>query len=148
MPGPLVVYTGGAAGGGMVKLLSHGIKSFMPKVMAGLSSPVVQAVGIAEVIDNFQDMFGNPDDPVVQQGLEEVAKTVGHILNDENILWPTDPRTGEAIVPRYLTFDINQGRAWFSKQHYSKKTVDAAFRRGQARGRRSRNTRVRGTTSV
>lgn len=144
MPYPIAVY---AAGGGSVKLMSYGIKSFMPKIMAALTSPVAAAVGLSEIIDLYQDMFDTPDDPDAQQGLEEIAKSVAHLLNDSEILWPTD-REGEAITPRYLTIDLNRGRAWYAKNYYSKKSVDAGFRRGASRGRRSRQTRVTGTTTV
>lgn len=143
MPGPLVPI----ATVGTVKVFSHGIKAFMPKIMAGLNNPVFQAVGISEVIDNLQDLFGNPSDPDEQQGLEEIAKTIGHFLNDPEILWPRD-RAGEPIAPQYLTIDLNRGRAWYSTRHISKKGMDSAYRRGRAHGSRSRNTRVRGEVSV
>lgn len=136
-----------AVGSGAVQIFSHGIKAFMPKMMAGLNNPVFQAVGISEIIDNLQDLFGNPSDPSEQQGLEEIAKTIGHFLNDPTILWPRD-NEGNPIVPQYLTIDLNRGRAWYTKGYTSRKGANAAYKRGRAHGRNSRRMRVRGTGSV
>lgn len=141
--GPLIP----SAGGGAVRIFSHGIKAFMPKVMAGLNNPVFQAVGISEIIDNLQDLFGNPSEPSEQQGLEEIAKTIGHFLNDPEILWPRN-REGEPIQPKYLVIDLNRGRAWYSLRHYSRKSVNSSYRKGRAHGRSSRRVRTRGEVSV
>lgn len=68
--------------------------------------------------------------------IEEAARTAARLLglNGDEVLWPTRRRTGEPIVPKYLTIDLSRGRAWYSTTHYSFKSVRAARRRGSSRG--------------
>lgn len=71
--------------------------------------------------------------------LEEAARSTYRMLgldNDE-VLWPRK-RDGNSITPRYFVLDIGRGRAWFSQKYYSRKSVNAGFRRGRARGFRRR----------
>lgn len=134
----------------IIPLFSGTIKKFAPRMMAGVKNPIFQAIAIGEIVDTVQELVGADGSDLTAselQGIEEVAKMVGHILNDESVLWPTT-RDGEPIPPRYLTINLDQGRAWFHRDYYSRKSVNAARRRGWGRGRNSRRTRVRGEVNV
>lgn len=134
----------------IIPILSQTLKSFAPRMMAGVRNPIFQSVAIGEIVDTVQSHLGTDGADLSSseiQGIEEVAKMVGHILNDESVLWPTT-RDGEPIPPRYLTINLDQGRAWFHRDYYSRKSVQSARRRGWGRGRNSRRTRVRGDVSV
>lgn len=134
----------------IIPILSQTLKSFAPRMMAGVRNPIFQSVAIGEIVDTVQSHLGTDGSDLSSselQGIEEVAKMVGHILNDESVLWPTT-RDGEPIPPRYLTINLDQGRAWFHRDYYSRKSVQSARRRGWGRGRNSRRTRVRGDVNV
>lgn len=134
----------------IIPLLSGTLKKFAPRMMAATKNPIFQAVAIGEVVDTVQGLLGTDGSDLSAeelQGIEDVAKMVGHILNDEGVLWPTT-RDGEPIPPRYLTINLDQGRAWFHRDYYSRKSVQAARRRGWGRGRGSRRTRVTGSVNV
>lgn len=70
-----------------------------------------------------------------REALEEAARMAARLLGLEGdeVLWPRT-RSGEPISPKYLVVDLNRGRAWFSSQYFSRKSVRGAQRRGNARG--------------
>lgn len=77
-----------------------------------------------------------------QEGIENAARTAARLLglNGEEVLWPTHrrgPQAGEPIIPRYLTIDLIQGRAWYSSRHNTYRAIQSANRRGWNRGRNS-----------
>lgn len=133
-----------------IPLISGTIKKFIPRMGAATKNPIFTAVAFGEIVDAVQSLLGSDGSdlsPEEIEGVNDVAKIVGHILNDEGILWPTD-REGEPIPPRYLTINLDQGRAWFHRDYFSRKSIRSARRRGWGRGRNSRRTRVRGEVSV
>lgn len=137
-------------GSSVIPLLSGTIKKFAPRMMAGVRNPIFQAIAIAEVVDTVQELVGGDGSDLTAselEGIEDIAKMVGHILNDSDVLWPTS-RDGEPIPPRYLTINLDQGKAWFHRDYYSRKSVQSARRRGYGRGRGSRRTRVTGSVNV
>lgn len=145
MPLPVV-----RAASSVIPLFAGTIKRFAPRMMAGTRNPIFQAIAISEVIDTVQELVGGDGSDLTAgeiEGIEDIAKMVGHILNDEGVLWPTS-RDGEPIPPRYLTINLDQGRAWFHRDYYSRKSVQSARRRGFGRGRGSRRTRVSGSVNV
>jgi len=84
------------------------------------------------------------------EAIEEAARTAARLLGLEGdeVLWPVT-RQGTPIVPHYLTVDLTKGRAWYSSRHYSKKSVNSAFRRGRGRGfGRGRATFAREVTAA
>ena len=134
----------------IVPLLSGTIKKFSPRMMAGVKNPIFQAIAIGEIVDTVHELVGSDGSDLSApelQGIEEVAKFVGHILNDEGILWPTG-RDGVPIPPRYLTINLDQGQAWFHKDYNSRKTVNAAYKRGRSHGWRGRNARTNANVRV
>lgn len=131
----------------VIPVIGQTLLRFMPRIRSMASNPLVQAVGISEVIDAVQEMTGGATTPEEEQGIEEISKAIAHLLNDPNILVPKS-RNGEELALNYLTIDLQKGRAWFSPQYFTRKSLNAANRRGFSRGRRGRNTRVRGEVSV
>ncbi len=131
----------------VIPVISQTLLRFMPRIKSMASNPLVQAVGFAEVIDAVQEMTGGASTPEEERGIEEISKAIAHLLNDPNIIVP-ESRNGEELALNYLTIDLKKGRAWFHPQYYSRKSINAASRRGFGRGRRGRNARVRGEVSV
>lgn len=80
-----------------------------------------------------------------QAAIEQASRTAASLLglSGDEVLWPSHTRgarAGEPIIPRYLTIDLNRGRAWYSSRHVSARSLRRARgfgrRRGWSSGRR------------
>jgi len=131
----------------VIPVISQTLLRFMPRIKSMASNPLVQAVGVSEVIDAVQEMTGGASTPEEERGIEEISRAIAHLLNDPNIIVP-ESRNGDELALNYLTIDLKKGRAWFHPQYYSRKSVNASGRRGWSRGRRAGRARVRGEVSV
>lgn len=134
----------------IVPLLSGTIKKFSPRMMAGVKNPIFQAIAIGEIVDTVQELVGSRGNDLSAEelaGIEDIAKFVGHILNDEGILWPSS-RDGEPIPPRYLTINMDKGTAWFHRDYFSRKSLNASYKKGRSHGWRGRNARTNANVRV
>lgn len=65
---------------------------------------------------------------------------------------PRNPKTGELIHCDFVTFNLRKGQAWWHSDYISKKALkafaDAAFKRGQASGRRQAMREVNTTANI
>lgn len=81
------------------------------------------------------------------QALDEAARTTARMLglDGSQVLWPMD-RLGNPIAPKYFHVDLTKGRAWFTAEYFSRKSVRMLGRRrsfgGGARRMRSIATAI------
>lgn len=70
------------------------------------------------------------------QALDEAARTAARLLglDGSEVLWPMD-KLGNRIAPKYLHIDLLKGRAWFTAEYFSRKSVRVLGRRFSFRGR-------------
>lgn len=99
---------------------------------------------IAEIQDAIQEDAPDSDAEALRETAHTVARMLG--LDGSEVLWPTHQRgelRGQPIEPVYFTMHLPSGRAWYQGNYHSRKSVDAGFKRGLARGRmRSRREMV------
>lgn len=131
----------------VIPIIGATITRFLPRLRQFATNPIVQAIGIAEVIDAVQEITGGAQNAEEERGIEEISGAIAHLLNDPNILIP-EGRMGEELPLNYLTIDLKRGRAWFHPRYYSRKSVRSSGGRGFGRGRRSRGARVSGSVNV
>lgn len=130
-----------------IPLISAAFLKLLPRVRSFATSPLGGAIILSEVVDTIQEMVGTPSSDDEKQGVHEIATAVAHLLNDPNVIVP-EGRDGEELPLNYFTINLKKGQAWFHPQYFSRKSVRGASNRGFSRGRRSRNTRVRGEVNV
>lgn len=120
-----------------------------------LSSRAVQTVGLGVAISDVVnlDMLraealrqAGTSDP---QALDEAARTAARLLglDGSEVLWPISRRTGQQIVPKYLTIDLQKGRAWYTDTYNSSNYV-RKLKRGRFGGARRFGSWRRGAPAV
>lgn len=122
----------------MWQLVGQLIKWAVTKIA---STPGGAALGTAGLVSlqNLRDqaavMAGNSD----IQALDEAARTAARMLglDGSEVLWPMD-RLGNRIAPKYFHVDLQKGRAWYTAEYFSRKSVRVLGRRF---GRRRTNFR-------
>lgn len=86
-------------------------------------------VTLAQLRDQAQVEAGASDPAALDGAAHAAARMLG--LDGSNVLWPTD-RLGNKIAPKYFHLDLQKGRAWYTAEYFSKKSVR---RFGGGRGR-------------
>lgn len=79
------------------------------------------------------------------QALDEAARTAARMLglDGSEVLWPMD-RLGNRIAPKYFHVDLIKGRAWYTAEYFSRKSVRTLGRRfGRRTNFRSYANRMR-----
>lgn len=80
------------------------------------------------------------------QALDEAARTAARMLglDGSEVLWPMD-RLGNRIAPKYFHVDLQKGRAWYTAEYFSRKSVRVLGRRysGGRRNMRAYANRMR-----
>lgn len=99
-------------------------------------------ISLANLRDQAAVIAGGSD----IQALDEAARTAGRMLglDGSEVLWPMD-RLGNRIAPKYFHVDLTKGRAWYTAEYFSRKSVRVLGRRfGRRRfGFRSYANRMR-----
>lgn len=64
------------------------------------------------------------------QALDEAARTAARMLglDGSEVLWPMD-KLGNRIAPKYFHVDLQKGRAWYTSEYFSRKSVRTLGRR-------------------
>lgn len=70
------------------------------------------------------------------QALDEAARTAARMLglDGQEVLHPMD-RLGNPIAPKYFHVDLTKGRAWYTAEYFSRKSVRVLGRRFGSRRR-------------
>jgi len=79
------------------------------------------------------------------QALDEAARTAARMLglDGSEVLWPMD-KLGNRIAPKYFHVDLTKGRAWYTAEYFSRKSVRTLGRRfGRRTNFRSYANRMR-----
>jgi len=96
-----------------------------------------QGVGVLTLGEIIQLVYGEiggePSSVEEGRAAETVARTVAHIIEDDNIFQAVDRRNPERM-PTYLTLNCLNGQAWWHFQYNSSKSMNAQFKRGRANG--------------
>lgn len=92
-------------------------------------------ISLANLRDQAAVIAGGSD----IQALDEAARTAARMLglDGSEVLWPMD-RLGNRIAPKYFHVDLTKGRAWYTSEYFSRKSVRTLGRRF---GRRRSNFR-------
>jgi hypothetical protein len=104
--------------------------------VAGTSLVVGAGLGIDQIIDMVREDAPESDEQALRETAHTVARMLG--LDGSEVLWPVHMRgdeKGQPIDPVYFTMNLSTGRAWYSSNYHSRKSVNAGFRRGQRSGR-------------
>lgn len=128
----------------MWQLVGQLIKWAVTKIA---STPGGAALGTATLV-KLEDLrsqaalyAGNSD----IQALDEAARTAARMLglDGSEVLWPMD-RLGNRIAPKYFHVDLQKGRAWYTAEYFSRKSVRVLGRRfGRRSGYKSYANRMR-----
>lgn len=98
------------------------------------------AITLTQLRDQAQVVAGASD----IQALDEAARTAARMLglDGSEVLWPMD-RLGNRIAPKYFHVDLLKGRAWYTSEYFSRKSVRALGRRRGRGNYRSYANRMR-----
>lgn len=133
------------AGVGLLYVVARLVNMGFAFAKANKGTSLLTGLGLGAVVLPMPDLsqlrewafgeFGDSD----SEALEEAVRVASRMLNNEGeeVLMPFSRRLNEYITPQYITLGLMTGRAWASQHYYSKKSLDAAFRRGQKFGRRA-----------
>ena len=148
-----------------IKLVGILVKKFGPVATGALAgAEVLDIVGLGGSGDQILDYARiraaaeqeapNSD----SEALDQVAAFTASILgvdgfspDESGILWGSfnrGPNAGEKVPANYMTIDFQQGRAWIHHRHYSKKSVNAAYKRGRLHGERNARTELGQTKDI
>lgn len=98
------------------------------------------AISLQGLRDQAQILAGASD----IQALDEAARTAARMLglDGSEVLWPMD-RLGNRIAPKYFHVDLIKGRAWYTAEYFSRKSVRVLGRRRGRTNFRSYANRMR-----
>lgn len=93
------------------------------------------AIGTAVTLQGLRDQAQVVAGASDIQALDEAARTAARMLglDGSEVLWPMD-RLGNRIAPKYFHVDLLKGRAWYTAEYFSRKSIRFLGRR---RGRRT-----------
>lgn len=117
----------------MWQLVGQLVKWAMQKLATPQGAAGVTAIALTlEDLRNQARVLAGASDI---QALDEAARTAARMLglDGSEILWPMD-RLGNRIAPKYFHVDLLKGRAWYTAEYFSRKSVRTLGRRF---GRRS-----------
>jgi len=121
---------------GFLKLIAIVLPKAMQLIGAG-----VGLSGLNEIIKLIHDEIGDPSSPEESRAVETAARTIAHIIEDDNILMASDRRNPERM-PTYLTINCVNGQAWWHFKYNSTKSMNAQFKRGSTRGQAQERRRL------
>lgn len=128
-----------AAGNTIRKIYSQVMSSRGGQALGRYGGPVALIAGtltLDEIIDSVKEDAPESDEQALRETAHTVARMLG--LDGSEVLWPVHMRgeeKGSPIDPVYFTMNLATGRAWYSSNYHSRKSVNAGFRRGQRSGR-------------
>ena len=136
-------------------LLQEAAERFAPGPTKALGfDPVTQQHNVISQDDiraKAIQIAGPPTNDEQRAAIEHLVGFATAILESADVMWPTYQRgdkRGQKVEPMYLTFDFTQGRAWVHHRYYSKKSVDAGYRRGRRHGERAGKAEMSQQASV
>lgn len=132
MPAPALVATGLGIARAVAIMLAYEIAT---RYVEG-SLNQLQAPTITEVYQSGVEQTG-AETVEEKRTVATAAAFVADVLASGDALIPHNRRTGERLPLNY--FHINtqpggNGQMWFTPRYYSKKSMDAQFRRGRSNG--------------
>lgn len=100
--------------------------------------------GAAVTLQNLRDQAAVIAGASDIQALDEAARTAARMLglDGSEVLWPMD-RLGNRIAPKYFHVDLTKGRAWYTSEYFSRKSVRVLGRRRRRFSFRSYANRMR-----
>lgn len=128
-----------AAGATIRKIYSQVMSSRGGQMLTRAAPPaglIAATLTIDEIIDSVKEDAPESDEAALRETAHTVARMLG--LDGSEVLWPVHMRgeeKGSPIDPVYFTMNLATGRAWYSSNYHSRKSVNAGFRRGQRSGR-------------
>ena len=126
-----------AAGGAFMQLLVRVLQRAITSRLAlggGIGYALQSAIddlNLGEILDIVEAEAPEAD----KEAKEDVSRLVVRLMQQSEVLWPVK-RSGERILPKYFILNINHGSAFYSSHYYSKKSLDASFKKGRAWGNR------------
>jgi len=115
--------------------------------LAELASEAVESVTLGAIRAVARKFLGDPTNDEENTYINDVTRAAANILDDEGILRAKDPRNPER-VPRYLTADLETGRVWEHFKYYSKKSVNAQWKRGRNNGEMRERRRLQSEAAI
>lgn len=115
------------------QLVRWAITRIATKEIAIGAGTTVAALTLEDFRNKAQVLAGASD----IQALDEAARTAARMLglDGSRVLMPMD-RLGNHIAPKYFHVDLVKGRAWFTSEYFSRKSVRVLGRRfGRGRSR-------------
>lgn len=133
---------GGSAGSGIWTLVSRLLQWAFANKAVVATGATTTALSLQGLRDRAQIEAGASD----IQALDEAARTAARMLglDGSEVLWPMD-RLGNSIAPKYFHVDLIKGRAWYTSEYFSRKSVRTLGRRfsGGRRNYRAYANRMR-----
>lgn len=134
-------FSGGSATTGMWVLIGR----LVQWAMANKATTAVTATSTALTLQGLRDRAAVEAGASDIQALDEAARTSARMLglDGSQVLWPMD-RLGNSIAPKYFHLDLIKGRAWYTSEYFSRKSVKVLGRRfGRRTSFRSYANRMR-----
>jgi len=115
--------------------------------LAQFAGDLLQDVTLGAIRTIAMNFLGPPTTEEEHVYLNDVTRTAANLMDDTGILRAKDPRNPER-VPRYLTMDLETGRAWEHFKYYSKKSQNAQFKRGRSNGEFRERRRLQSEAAI